>query len=149
MNRRHFENGADLKTVGDGPWSEVIPPRPDEDEHGAPGWDSCRTPGRPPDRSGPDDPSTRRVAFASVAYTVKEIYPTLQGEGANTGRAAVLCRFAGCNLCSGREKDRAAATCTFCDTRFLGTDGPNGGRFATAAELADTVARGLGRGHRR
>jgi 7-carboxy-7-deazaguanine synthase (Cx14CxxC type) len=81
-----------------------------------------------------------------MAYIVKEIYPTLQGEGANTGRAAVLCRFAGCNLWSGREKDRATATCTFCDTQFLGTDGPNGGRFATAAELADTVASVWGEG---
>jgi 7-carboxy-7-deazaguanine synthase len=81
-----------------------------------------------------------------VGYTVKEIYRTLQGEGANTGRAAVLCRFAGCNLWSGREKDRATATCTFCDTEFLGTDGPNGGRFASAAELTATIGSVWGEG---
>jgi 7-carboxy-7-deazaguanine synthase (Cx14CxxC type) len=71
-----------------------------------------------------------------VSYTVKEIYATLQGEGAQTGRAAVLLRFAGCNLWSGREADRAAAVCDFCDTDFVGTDGPNGGTFASAADLA-------------
>jgi len=75
-----------------------------------------------------------------VAYTVKEIYYTLQGEGARTGRAAVFCRFAGCNLWSGREEDRAAAACSFCDTDFVGTDGPGGGRFAKAADLADAIA---------
>ena len=69
-------------------------------------------------------------------YSVKEIFYTLQGEGANAGRAAVFCRFAGCNLWSGRERDRATAQCLFCDTDFVGTDGPGGGRFATADDLA-------------
>lgn len=73
-------------------------------------------------------------------YSVKEIYFTLQGEGMQTGRPAVFCRFAGCNLWSGREADRAAAICRFCDTAFVGTDGPGGGRFATAAAVADAVA---------
>ncbi len=73
-------------------------------------------------------------------YTVKEIYCTLQGEGAQTGRAAVFLRFAGCNLWSGREEDRATAVCNFCDTDFVGTDGPGGGKFATARELAAAVA---------
>ncbi len=73
-------------------------------------------------------------------YAVKEIFYTLQGEGANTGRAAVFCRFAGCNLWSGREEDRADAECQFCDTDFVGTDGEGGGRFATADELADACA---------
>jgi len=75
-----------------------------------------------------------------VSYSVKEIYYTLQGEGANTGRPAVFCRFAGCNLWSGHEKDRAAAVCNFCDTDFVGTDGPNGGKFENAHELAEKVA---------
>src|SRR6185312_2227635 len=66
-------------------------------------------------------------------YAVKEIYYTLQGEGANAGRAAVFLRFAGCNLWSGREEDRAGAICTFCDTDFVGTDGPGGGRRAAPA----------------
>ena len=74
-----------------------------------------------------------------MAYSVKEIYYTLQGEGAQAGRAAVFLRFAGCNLWSGREEDRSAAVCQFCDTNFLGTDGPGGGRFASAAELAHAV----------
>jgi 7-carboxy-7-deazaguanine synthase (Cx14CxxC type) len=69
-------------------------------------------------------------------YAVKEIYYTLQGEGAQAGRAAVFCRFAGCNLWSGREEDRAAAICNFCDTEFVGTDGPGGGKFASADALA-------------
>jgi len=69
-------------------------------------------------------------------YAVKEIYDTLQGEGMQTGRAAVFCRFAGCNLWSGREEDRADATCNFCDTDFVGTDGPGGGRFVDAEDLA-------------
>ena len=73
-------------------------------------------------------------------YSVKEIYYTLQGEGAQAGRAAVFLRFAGCNLCTGREQDRATATCTFCDTDFVGTDGPGGGKFATATALASAVA---------
>ena len=74
-----------------------------------------------------------------MTYAVKEIFYTLQGEGANTGMPAVFCRFAGCNLWSGREKDRADAVCRFCDTDFVGTDGPGGGRFATADELARAV----------
>lgn len=74
-----------------------------------------------------------------MAYQVKEIYYTLQGEGAQTGRAAVFCRFAGCNLWSGREEDRAEATCNFCDTDFQGTDGPGGGRFSLASDLARAV----------
>lgn len=73
-------------------------------------------------------------------YSVKEIYLTLQGEGAQTGRRAVFCRFAGCNLWSGREKDRAAAVCKFCDTDFVGTDGPGGGQFADADALAEACA---------
>jgi 7-carboxy-7-deazaguanine synthase (Cx14CxxC type) len=75
-----------------------------------------------------------------VSYSVKEVFHTLQGEGARAGRAAVFCRFTGCNLWSGREEDRAEAACDFCDTDFVGTDGPGGGRFATATELADTIA---------
>jgi 7-carboxy-7-deazaguanine synthase len=75
-----------------------------------------------------------------MAYSVKEIYYTLQGEGANTGRPAVFCRFAGCNLWTGRESDRVDATCQFCDTDFVGTDGPGGGKFANAASLARAVA---------
>jgi 7-carboxy-7-deazaguanine synthase len=75
-----------------------------------------------------------------LSYAVKEIFLTLQGEGAHAGRAAVFCRFSGCNLWSGREQDRASATCQFCDTDFVGTDGTLGGRYATASELADTIA---------
>lgn len=75
-----------------------------------------------------------------MSYTVKEIFPTLQGEGAHAGRTAVFCRFAGCNLWSGLERDRAQAVCRFCDTDFIGTDGPGGGRFATADTLADAIA---------
>jgi 7-carboxy-7-deazaguanine synthase len=75
-----------------------------------------------------------------MSYAVKEIFYTLQGEGANTGRPAVFCRFAGCNLWSGREQDRLEATCTFCDTDFVGTDGPGGGRFASPEALALAVA---------
>jgi 7-carboxy-7-deazaguanine synthase len=74
-----------------------------------------------------------------VSYAVKEIFPTLQGEGAHAGRTAVFCRFSGCNLWSGREQDRVAAICQFCDTDFVGTDGTLGGRYATADELADTI----------
>lgn len=74
-----------------------------------------------------------------MTYSVKEIYYTLQGEGAQTGRPAVFLRFAGCNLWSGREEDRARAVCNFCDTEFVGTDGPRGGKFATAADLAKAV----------
>jgi 7-carboxy-7-deazaguanine synthase (Cx14CxxC type) len=74
-----------------------------------------------------------------MTYTVKEIFYTLQGEGANAGRPAVFCRFSGCNLWTGREEDRHRAVCTFCDTDFVGI-GPDGGRFATPAALADRVA---------
>ena len=73
-------------------------------------------------------------------YSVKEIFYTLQGEGANAGTPAVFCRFAGCNLWSGREADRTGAVCDFCDTDFVGTDGAGGGRFADAEALADAVA---------
>ena len=72
-------------------------------------------------------------------YAVKELYYTLQGEGAQTGRAAVFCRFAGCNLWTGLERDRANAVCTFCDTDFVGTDGPGGGRFAAPQALAEAA----------
>ena len=72
-------------------------------------------------------------------YAVKEIFYTLQGEGAQTGRAAVFCRFAGCNLWSGRESDRASAICRFCDTDFADTDGPGGGKFTAAEELAAAI----------
>ena len=73
-------------------------------------------------------------------YSVKEIFYTLQGEGGQAGRAAVFCRFAGCNLWSGREADRATAVCSFCDTDFIGTNGTGGGKFATAQALAAAVA---------
>jgi 7-carboxy-7-deazaguanine synthase len=75
-----------------------------------------------------------------MTYTVKEIFYTLQGEGAQSGRAAVFCRFSGCNLWSGREEDRSRAVCQFCDTDFVGT-GPDGGRFKSAGELADAIDR--------
>ena len=75
-----------------------------------------------------------------MTYTVKEIFYTLQGEGAQTGRAAVFCRFSGCNLWSGREEDRSRAICQFCDTDFVGT-GPDGGKFKSASELADAIDR--------
>jgi len=75
-----------------------------------------------------------------MTYSAKEIYYTLQGEGAQTGRPAVFLRFAGCNLWTGREEDRGDAICQFCDTDFFGTDGPGGGKFPTAARLADAVA---------
>jgi len=81
-----------------------------------------------------------------MTYTVKEIFYTLQGEGAQTGRAAVFCRFSGCNLWSGREEDRSRAVCQFCDTDFVGI-GPDGGRFGSATELAEAIDRcWLGRG---
>lgn len=83
-----------------------------------------------------------------MKYAVKEIFYTLQGEGANVGRPAVFCRFAGCNLWSGREADRATAVCQFCDTDFVGSDVPGGGKFASSRELAAAVAsqwpRGVG-----
>ncbi|MFH7041694.1 7-carboxy-7-deazaguanine synthase [Paucibacter sp. JuS9] len=75
-----------------------------------------------------------------MTYAVKEMFYTLQGEGAQAGRAAVFCRFAGCNLWTGREQDRTTAVCNFCDTDFVGTDGQGGGKFVTAAELAAAVA---------
>ena len=84
----------------------------------------------PPDTAMPD---TR------CRYTVKEIFYTLQGEGAHSGRAAVFCRFAGCNLWTGLEKDRRNAVCRFCDTDFVGTDGENGGDFETAEGLAAAI----------
>jgi 7-carboxy-7-deazaguanine synthase len=74
-----------------------------------------------------------------MSYAVKEIFYTLQGEGALTGRPAVFCRFAGCNLWSGREEDRAAAACNFCDTEFVGIDGTEGGRYDTADALAEKI----------
>jgi 7-carboxy-7-deazaguanine synthase len=81
-----------------------------------------------------------------MAYSVKEAFKTLQGEGRHAGRAAVFCRFAGCNLWSGREADRAAAQCSFCDTDFVGVDAEGGGRFAKAAALAAHLAALWGEG---
>src|SRR5687768_10082261 len=91
---------------------------------------------------GERDRGSGEVSGASPAmtYAVKEIFYTLQGEGANTGRPAVFLRFAGCNLWTGREADRTDATCGFCDTDFVGTDGPGGGKFTGAAQLARAVA---------
>lgn len=80
------------------------------------------------------------MARTRMTYSVKETYLTLQGEGAQTGRAAVFLRFAGCNLWTGLEKDRSTAICQFCDTDFVGTDGPGGGKFASAEELSAHVA---------
>jgi 7-carboxy-7-deazaguanine synthase (Cx14CxxC type) len=82
-----------------------------------------------------------------VSYAVKEIFLTLQGEGGQAGRPAVFCRFAGCNLWSGREQDRASAVCNFCDTDFVGMDGPGGGRFATSDALAAAVEAAWQGGH--
>jgi 7-carboxy-7-deazaguanine synthase (Cx14CxxC type) len=79
-----------------------------------------------------------------MGYVVKEVFATLQGEGANAGRAAVFCRFAGCNLWSGREEHRADAVCRFCDTDFVGTDGAGGGHFGDAAAIADHIAAAAG-----
>lgn len=79
-----------------------------------------------------------------MTFSVKEIYKTLQGEGIRTGKTAVFCRFAGCNLWSGRERDRAAAACTFCDTDFVGVDGEGGGRFVDALSLAQAIERTWG-----
>src|SRR6201995_2050398 len=81
----------------------------------------------------------RNIRSIAMTYSVKEIYYTLQGEGAQTGRAAVFLRFAGCNLWTGLERDRAKAVCQFCDTDFVGTDGPNGRKFADADALAAAV----------
>ena len=83
-----------------------------------------------------------------MTYSVKEIFYTLQGEGANAGRPAIFCRFAGCNLWTGREADRASAVCQFCDTDFVGTDGTGGGKFDTAEALAVTIASHWPAGHR-
>lgn len=85
-----------------------------------------------------------------MTYAVKELFLTLQGEGGQTGRRAIFLRFAGCNLWTGREQDRAAAVCNFCDTDFVGTDGPGGGKFSAAAALADaaSLAWGNPRAHR-
>src|ERR1700742_3079153 len=91
-------------------------------------------------RRNATDTTHQHVRDRHVTYSVKEIYKTLQGEGGQTGRAAVFCRFAGCNLWSGREADRATAICTFCDTDFVGTNGPGGGAFATAEDLAAAIA---------
>jgi len=79
-------------------------------------------------------------AGKSVTYSIKEIFYTLQGEGAQAGRPAVFCRFSGCNLWNGREQDRASAICQFCDTDFVGTDGALGGKFASAGQVAATIA---------
>lgn len=79
-----------------------------------------------------------------MTYAVKELLKTLQGEGAQAGRASVFCRFAGCNLWNGLDQDRLTAACSFCDTDFLGTNGPGGGKFKSAAELADAIARAWG-----
>jgi 7-carboxy-7-deazaguanine synthase (Cx14CxxC type) len=85
-----------------------------------------------------------------MVYKVKEIFYTLQGEGRHAGRPAVFCRFSGCNLWTGHERDRHRAICTFCDTDFVGTDGPGGGRFRTAVDLASAVACAWqGKAHRR
>src|ERR1700749_1508723 len=82
----------------------------------------------------------RPAGARPMSYAVKEIFLTLQGEGGQAGKAAVFCRFSGCNLWSGREEDRASAACPFCDTDFVGMDGPGGGRFADADALAEAVA---------
>ncbi len=84
-----------------------------------------------------------------MAYTVKEIFRTLQGEGRHSGRPAVFCRFAGCNLWSGRERDRATAACTFCDTDFVGTDGIGGGRCEGAEDLVGAIGAAWGEGRER
>lgn len=85
-----------------------------------------------------------------MTYSVKEIFKTLQGEGRQAGRVAVFCRFVGCNLWSGREEDRSASLCTFCDTDFVGIDGIGGGQFRTATDLAAAIERcwGAGSAHR-
>jgi 7-carboxy-7-deazaguanine synthase len=82
-----------------------------------------------------------------MSYAVKEIFYTLQGEGAQSGRAAVFCRFAGCNLWSGREADRGSAVCRFCDTDFIGTNGPGGGKFETAEDLVQSISAAWPPGH--
>src|SRR5205085_11592800 len=84
--------------------------------------------------------SDAAIQLIAMSYAVKEIFYTLQGEGARSGRAAVFCRFAGCNLWTGREEDREQAICQFCDTDFVGVDGEGGGHFAGPAELAAAIA---------
>ncbi len=81
-----------------------------------------------------------------MTYSVKELFLTIQGEGAQTGKAAVFCRFAGCNLWSGREEDRNSAVCQFCDTDFVGTDGDGGGKFDSAQALAQAIQAAWGEG---
>lgn len=88
----------------------------------------------------------RRATREPMTYAVKEIFLTLQGEGAQAGRRAVFCRFAGCNLWTGREKDRGKAICQFCDTDFVGTDGTLGGKYRSAAALAEVIAGSWGQG---
>lgn len=88
----------------------------------------------------PSTPGPHRRKTRAMTYSLKEIFYTLQGEGRQAGRAAVFARFAGCNLWTGREADRADAVCDFCDTDFVGTDGVGGGKFADADALADAVA---------
>jgi hypothetical protein len=94
---------------------------------------------RKPAEAQPAKITPLHVSRPGMTYAVKEIFYTLQGEGAQSGRAAVFCRFAGCNLWSGREEDRATAVCKFCDTDFVGTDGTGGGKFVTADALADAI----------
>src|SRR5690348_10618105 len=91
----------------------------------------------------------QRPDHLRMSYAVKECFLTLQGEGVQAGSRAVFLRFAGCNLWSGREQDRAAAECRFCDTDFVGTDGEGGGKFASADQLADHVERQWGPGEER
>ena len=81
-----------------------------------------------------------------MTYSVKELFLTLQGEGAHAGRAAVFCRFSGCNLWTGREEDRSSAVCQFCDTDFVGTDGAGGGKFESPELLADAINQEWGNG---
>ena len=103
-----------------------------------------------PKRADGSEARPLRAIFArgSMVYSVKEAFLTLQGEGRHAGRAAVFCRFSGCNLWTGREKDRARAVCGFCDTDFVGVDGENGGRFPTPTQLAAHTRRAMGRGAR-
>jgi 7-carboxy-7-deazaguanine synthase len=102
------------------------------------------------DSPSPRSPAASRPSPAKGrGYAVKECFLTLQGEGAQSGSRAVFLRFAGCNLWNGREEDRVSADCSFCDTDFVGTDGEGGGKFATAGELADHVARLWGEGEER
>jgi 7-carboxy-7-deazaguanine synthase len=98
------------------------------------------------DRPSPRSPAASRPSPKARGYAVKECFLTLQGEGVQSGSRAVFLRFAGCNLWSGREQDRASAECRFCDTDFVGTDGQGGGKFAGADDLADHVERLWGAG---